>query len=853
VIEKKDAESPEAASGGNKKTVKDADGVKKTSRGSRGGGKRGAGGGARGGSRGRRKSAPSVKSEKPAQGAAARAAVGKTRRAPAGIPAGIPDKIVATPDKTGDRPDKIVGGPDKIPDAIVGAPDNARGGRVRTPGEKTRRRSRKPGVGRPAPSSVRGEKGGVERDKILEFVRNTKRPVSFQEISKCFVITKQSLQGLKKILGRLQNEGEILRTKSGLYGLSAEMSLITGYFEAHKGGYGFVVSEKPGERDVFVPGRKSLQAMNNDRVVVRIENRASREGKVIRILERAHSRVVGKLVYTGTTYFVHPKLKTIPMDILVPANLTMDAAPGETVIVEITEFPESGRPPAGKIVRKLAAPEDPRSEIESVIEEFNLPGKFRRAVTAEAEVFRDEITPDMFSDDRKDLRALNTVTIDGERAKDFDDAISIKRLTVGFKLYVHIADVGYFVPAGSVIDEEARKRATSVYFPDRVIPMLPRKLSEDLCSLRPKTDRLSFTVEMDFDASGQVLKSWFYPSVINSDERMTYTDVRKILIDRDDATRNKYERLLADFDLMGELCNVLRAERLKRGSLDFDLPEPEIIIDLKGDLETIVHAERNFAHMVVEEFMIAANEAVATRLASLKVPSLYRIHEEPDGHKIEDIEKILKFTAQLKKKKVTPKDFPEILRNTKSTPYEELVNYMILRSLKQARYSTQNVGHFGLASKCYTHFTSPIRRYPDLVVHRILREVIDKNHRAIRDIEKDLADIAFNCSRRERAAADAEREVVSALRTWFMKDKVGEYFHGKVVGINSQGFRVRLNDFYVDGFIHVSYLVDDFYELDDKSLSLKGRNTKKRFSVGDAITVRVDRVDVEERDVIFGI
>jgi ribonuclease R len=792
----------------------------------------------------------------------------RTRRRPDKISGKIPDKIsdkivvtpVATgdtphniPEKSGDKAENTRGASEKPGDGSVRAKAGGQAARPWRPDEKNRRRSRKSGGGRSSESAPRGEKGGVEREKILQFIKNSKRPVSSQEISKLFVITKQSLQGLKKILGRLLDEGEVLRTRNGLYGPAAEMSLVTGYFEAHKGNYGFVISEKPGQRDVFIPGRKSSQAMNNDRVVVRIENRTSREGRVIRILERAHSRLVGKLIYTGTTYFVHPKLKTIPMDILIPANFLMEAVPGDIVIVEITEFPESGRPPAGKILKRLAAPEDPRSEIESVIEEFNLPGKFRRAVTAEAEEFPDEITPEMFSEDRKDLRALNTVTIDGERAKDFDDAISVKRIPDGFKLYVHIADVGFFVPMGSVIDEEARKRTTSVYFPDRVIPMLPRKLSEDLCSLRPKTDRLTFTAEMDFNAAGIVLKTWFYASVINSNERMTYTDVRKILIDKDDATRKKYERLLPDFDLMGELCHILRAERLKRGSLDFDLPEPEIIIDLKGNLETIVHAERNFAHMVVEEFMIAANEAVATRLASLDVPTLYRIHEEPDGSKIEDIENILKFTAHLKKKSVTPKDFPEILRKTKSTPYEELVNYMILRSLKQARYSPENVGHFGLASKCYTHFTSPIRRYPDLIVHRVLRAVIDKDHRTVRAVEKDLSDIAFNCSRRERAASDAEREVISALRTWFMKDKVGDTFAAKIVGINSQGFRVRLREYYVDGFIHVSYLADDFYELDEKSLSLKGRNTKKRFSVGDAVTVRVDRVDVEEREVIFGI
>jgi ribonuclease R len=449
------------------------------------------------------------------------------------------------------------------------------------------------------------------------------------------------------------------------------------------------------------------------------------------------------------------------------------------------------------------------------------------------------------------------VTIDGERAKDFDDAISIKRTDDGYRLWVHIADVGFFVGWDSLIDKEARKRGTSVYFPDRVIPMLPKELSEDLCSLRPKVERMAFTVEMDFDMHGERTDTRFYPSIINSNERMTYTSVKKILVDEDRKERQKYNYLLQDFEMMGELCNILKSRRLKRGSLDFDLPEPEVLLDIQGNPENIIRAERNFAHMIIEEFMIAANEAVAGHLEALNIPSLYRIHEEPDPMKLEGIMKIISSLRILKKTKtITPKDFSDLIKQIQGTPEEEIINHMILRSLKQAKYSPINVGHFGLASESYTHFTSPIRRYPDLVVHRILREVLTKKHlgdKRIKDLESLLPDIAFHSSRMERQADEAERAVLSAMRVWFMRDKVGEEFEGKVVSVTPYGLKIRLKDYYVEGFLHVSYMTDDFYQYDEKSLSLHGVHRKKRFTIGKELKVRIDRVDMEEREIVLGI
>jgi ribonuclease R len=371
---------------------------------------------------------------------------------------------------------------------------------------------------------------------------------------------------------------------------------------------------------------------------------------------------------------------------------------------------------------------------------------------------------------------------------------------------------------------------------------------------------------MDFDRTGKMLDSRFYPSLIKSNERMTYTSVRKILVDEDPKERKKYDYLLHEFDLMGELCGLLRQRRIERGSLDFDLPEPEVLLDLQGRPEAILRAERNFAHLIIEEFMIAANEAVAEHLLKLGVPSLYRIHEEPDPDRVEDVMKFAGHYVRMGKKP-GPKSYYKVLRAVQGRPEEEAITYMVLRSLKQARYSPENVGHFGLASKCYTHFTSPIRRYPDLVVHRILREVLKRKQlsdKRIKELERVLPEISLNSSRRERTADESERQVTDAMRAWFMKDKVGDEFEARVVGITPYGIRIRLNDYYIDGTVRVSYMTDDYYRYDERTLTLKGRHTertltlkgrhtKKAFKIGQKLGVRLDRVDLEEREMMFGL
>ncbi|GMT47736.1 MAG: ribonuclease R [bacterium] len=695
----------------------------------------------------------------------------------------------------------------------------------------------------------------IDKESVLKFFSACSRPLSFKETISQMGLERMEARQLRKILQGLVKSGELIMTRQGRYGTPEEMSLVKGYFEAHRDGYGFVIPEDPGQRDVFVPSKATLGAMEGDRVIVRIENPKKRDGRILRILERAQTRLVGTLEITKGVSFLKPKRRDIPFDIYIAPKDRKNAGNGDMVVAEILTYPTDKRPPSGKVIRILKKPEVPAEEVESIIDEFNLPRKFPADVTKSARSLSAEIPGDE-PGRRKDLQKLPTVTIDGERAKDFDDAISIKLRKFGYTLYVHIADVGYYVPWESVIDREAKKRGTSVYLPDRVVPMLPKKLSEDICSLKPKVPRFAFTVEMDFNRDGVRINQRFYPSIIQSDERMTYTQVKEILVDEDRKLRERYDYLLKEFELMEELCGVMRARRLKRGSLDFDLPEPEVLLDIRGNPEAIVVAERNFAHMIIEEFMIAANEAVAENLSAMGVPSIYRIHEPPDQSKMDDILKVVKAITNIRKKHLSVKDLPYILDKARGRPEEDVVNYIVLRSLKQARYSIQNVGHFGLASECYTHFTSPIRRYSDLVVHRILREVLGRKkmkEERMKELEEALPSTAFHCSRRERIADDAERAVVAAMRAWFMKGKVGEELVARIVGVTPQGIKVRLKDFYVDGFLHVSYLTDDYYIYNERNLQLVGRRKKRRFSIGDEITVRVDKVDLDQREIIFGL
>lgn len=691
-------------------------------------------------------------------------------------------------------------------------------------------------------------------ETISEFIKKAGKPVSFREISDAFTLRASERKKLKRILNELIAQGKLIRNRKGLYLSVHEAKLVTGYFEAHRNGFGFVIPDSPKDTDIFIPPNATMGAMHGDRVVARLEHRRKREGRIIRILERTVKRIVGTVEKSGPIFYIQPRKRNITQQIIL-APQDMKVKPGDLVLAEITTYQALNKPLVARLLKVFEKPKTPKEDTEILVYEYELPKRFPQNVsTLSKEVADRGISKRQFKD-RVDLRDLPTVTIDGENAKDFDDAVSIKKTRNGFILWVHIADVSHYVTWNSPIDIEARQRATSVYLPDRVIPMLPLELSENLCSLIPKTPRLTFTVELHLDNSGHIKKSLFYPSVIQTAERMTYTSVKKILIDKDKEEIKRYRALVSHFERMAELCEILKDKRRKRGSLDFDLPEPEVLLDIKGDPQAIIKAERNLAHFIIEEFMILANEAVAEFLYSKNIPALYRVHEEPEANKIQYLTKIIRNLGVLKGD-LKPSGFYEFIELIKGTPQEEIVNYLILRSLKQARYSPENVGHFGLASRCYTHFTSPIRRYPDLVVHRILKEYLLKgklSNEKTEELKEILPDIAIHSSRMERRADDVERDAIQIMRVWFMKDKIGEEFLGRVTMVTPEGLRVRLEEYYIEGFLPVSHMSDDFYQYDENRYCLTGVKRKKKFTIGTSLNVRVSRVSLSEREIVFDI
>jgi ribonuclease R len=705
--------------------------------------------------------------------------------------------------------------------------------------------------------------------QLLEKIKaKTGKPMLVRELMRQLKLTSDDRHALKRALDDLVRSGDIVKTRGNRYGLPDKMDLETGIFQAHPAGYGFMIPEKKGKTDVYISARGKLDAMDGDKVIVRVsppagKRKASgkREGMIVRILERAHTRIVGTYelpdLQAKSYGFVTSHDPKITQDLIVSRENAGAATPGDIVSAEIIAYPLRGRPAEGKILRVIGKPGDPNIDSELIIEQYELPVEFSPEVNKEAENIPQQVTALMLKG-RRDLRGLATVTIDGEKARDFDDAISIEKTKTGHRLWVHIADVAHYVKEGTLLDDEAYQRATSVYFPDRAIPMLPTALSNGICSLNPNVDRLTLTCEMDVSPEGTILKYDIYESVINSNERMTYTAVREILVDKDPTQRAKYKALLGQFALMEELMAILRAKRAKRGSIDFDLPEPEILLDLQGRISDITRAERNMAHQIVEEFMLAANETVARHIENKKAPFIYRIHEEPAEDKLVDLAEFLATLGMSLPlpKKIKPLHLQKAVAKAKGTPEETLINTVLLRTMKQAKYSEENVGHFGLAAETYTHFTSPIRRYPDLIVHRILKADMRsrlKDKEYIATLTETLPKSAIHCSERERNAMEAERDVITMLKLRFMEDKLGETYDGIITGATQFGFFVQLRGFFVEGLVHISALTDDYYHYVEKQHCLRGERTKRTFRIGDAITVRVDRVDTIKKRIDFSL
>ena len=696
------------------------------------------------------------------------------------------------------------------------------------------------------------------KKQILNFMREAAyRPLAADELYRAMEF--RDMDGFMKSLMEMEKEGKVICTRKMKYGVPEKMNLAVGKLQGHQNGFGFVIQDTPGVPDIYISAENMNSAMHNDRVVARLLGHnwegPRQEGEIIRILERANTQVVGTFEKGKRYGFVTTDEKRLSMDVFIANGNDQGAVTGDKVVVEVTKWPEKRRNPEGKIVGIIGHKGDPGTDIESIVWKYGLPQQFPKPVMNEVAKISMQVTEEQ-TRGRRNLRDLQMVTIDGADAKDLDDAVSLEVLPNGsFRLGVHIADVGAYVIPGSALDREAYKRGTSVYLVDRVIPMLPPELSNGICSLNPRVDRLAMTVFMEIDSQGRVLNHEITESVININERMTYGDVKKIVVDRDAELIRKYDYLVEMFTEMEKLCLILRARRLRRGTIDFDFPEVKVKLDNMGRPVEINKYDRSVADQIVEEFMLVTNETVAEHFYNAKVPFVYRIHETPDGEKLSNLNRFL-FTFGLSIKgfnKIHSGAFQEVLNKVQGRPEERVIGTVMLRTMKLAKYSDENVGHFGLAAEYYSHFTSPIRRYPDLVIHRIIKENLAKGRlpeKRKTKLASFVADAAIQSSERERIATEAERESVDLKKVEFMKDKVGEEFDAAISSVTSFGFFVELDNL-VEGLVHVTNLVNDFYEYDETRLALTGVHTGKQFRIGDTVRVRLEKVNVDERQLDF--
>jgi ribonuclease R len=683
-------------------------------------------------------------------------------------------------------------------------------------------------------------------------------PMTAKELADRLEIGQPEMSAFLETLRELEREGEVIRTRKKRYGIPEKMDLVAGRLQCHQKGFGFLLPRDEMYEDVYIPADGINGAMHNDRVIAKIVKGKAEggktEGEIIRILERANKRVVGTFEKSRHFGFVVPDDPRILDDVFVARDDTLGAREGDKVVVEIERWPERRRNPEGKITEVLGRKGDVGVDVLSIIRSYDIPEEFPKDVLREADRLPSEILEDDL-ESRVDLRDMTIVTIDGADAKDLDDAVSVERLKNGnYRLGVHIADVAHYVTENLLLDKEAYNRGTSVYFLDRVIPMLPERLSNGICSLNPGVDRLTLSVFMEIDRRGNVCDYEVYESVIRTSERMTYSDVSDILEKSDPALVKRYQYLLDDFKAMEELYRILSDKRSERGSIDFEFDEFKVLLDNGGKPKDIIKIERRTADRIIEEFMLVCNETVAEHMYWLGVPFMYRVHEEPDPEKLEAFNRfIYNFGYSIKGiKKVHPKTLQGLVDKVKGKKEERVVNTLMLRSLKRARYSHESLGHYGLAAIYYCHFTSPIRRYPDLVVHRVLKETLKGRMKETRaDFLRGFVEkAAMQSSERERAADEAEREVEDMKKVEYMADRVGEEFEGIVSGVTAFGMFVELDNG-IEGMVRVSYMEDDFYHFDEKSYMLLGERTRKTYRIGDAVRVQVLKANPDDKKLDF--
>lgn len=690
------------------------------------------------------------------------------------------------------------------------------------------------------------------KKRILAYIESDAyTPMKRKDMRTMLSVPTEDREKFEGLIEELIGEGRVFETKKGKLAPLKAMQMATGSFIGHARGFGFVTPDEGGE-DIFIPASETMGAMQKDRVLYKVLHRAEKgkkaDGVIVRILERGQQRIVGTFEEGEKGYgFVVADDKKIARDIFIARENTKGAVTGHKVVAEIIDYGEERRNPEGKIIEILGHVNDPGVDILSVIRRYELAVEFPEEVYREIESIGTEVS-EREKAGREDLRDILTITIDGEDAKDLDDAISLRKLADGnFELGVHIADVSHYVKEGTELDKEAYARGTSVYLVDRVIPMLPHKLSNGICSLNPHADRLALSCIMELNQKGEVVSHRIGESVIHSDYRMTYTAVREILEEGTPALLEQYREIVPMLEEMEELRQILGEKRRKRGSVNFDLPESKIILDEKGKPIDIRPYERSIATNMIEEFMLVCNETIAENCFWQEIPFLYRSHQEPDEEKLEKMEQFLRgFGYHLRKKdgEIHPRELQKVLRAAEGTDAEHIITRMVLRSMMQARYTAENGGHFGLAAKYYCHFTSPIRRYPDLEIHRMIKKMLhgELDEKTSLIYRRKMPDRAKHCSRQERVAEDAERDTDALKKVEFMEDKVGERYEGIISGVTNWGIYVELPNT-IEGMISLAQLDDDYYEFDEKTMQVCGRRTKKSYRLGDRVTVLVAKVD----------
>lgn len=684
------------------------------------------------------------------------------------------------------------------------------------------------------------------------------KPMTREELAKSFEIGKGEEKTFYNVLEHMEKEGTIIKTRNERYGLPEKMNLVVGKLEGNEKGYGFLVPEKKDREDIYISAENINGALHGDKVVVRVSKKKEEgkreEGEILRILDRTNNTIVGTFESSKNFGFVLPDDNRISMDIFIPKAHMNNALPNQKVIVEITRWPEKRRNPEGKIIEVLGYIDEKGTDILSVIRQFNLSEEFPNKVINQVNSIEQSVSQEEIGR-RVDLRDLNTFTIDGEDAKDFDDAVSIEKLENGnYKLGVHIADVSHYVKENSPLDKEALNRGNSIYLVDRVIPMLPKELSNGICSLNPKEPRLTLSVFMEIDKKGNVKEHKVIETVIESKERLIYDDVSDLLEKDDEELKDRYSHIYEDLVYMKELCHILNKKRQRRGSLDFDFPETEIILDNEGNPIDIRKEERRIANRMIEEFMLVCNETIAENMYWSQMPLIYRVHEDPDADEIEEFNKFIhNFGYNLKgTKEIHPKELKNLMVEVKGKKEEELLNKLLLRSLKKAKYSSEVGSHFGLAAKYYCHFTSPIRRYPDLEIHRIIKEYINGRLKPnkVENLESKLPQIAEQSSTMERIAEEAEREVEDLKKAQYMKERIGNEYKGIISSLTHFGIFVQLENT-IEGLVHFSNMVDDYYYYDEEKYYIIGELTKKKFRIGDEVKIKVIGADVLRGNVDF--